>query len=178
MRRRDILAATFVASAVPGLARAQPSAAPGRIGYLHSWSLGRLDDDNALVNSLAFLRKAWRERGFVEGKNVLLRAADGDPSRLPKLARELIDLGVGVLIAVGAPAVQAASQATKTVPIVAIDLVTDPVRAGYAASLSRPGGNITGLFMDQPSMGGKWIELLREAIPGIQRVRLIWNPTT
>ena len=85
---------------------------------------------------------------------------------------------MGALIVVSAPAVQAASRATKTVPIVAIDLETDPVHVGYAASLSRPGGNVTGLFMDLPSLAGKWIQLLREAAPRIRRVALIWDKTT
>jgi putative ABC transport system substrate-binding protein len=79
---------------------------------------------------------------------------------------------------VGAEAVRAASQTTKTTPIVAIDLETDPVRAGYAASLGRPGGNVTGVFLDQPSIAGKWIDLLREAAPGIERLAILWDRGT
>ena len=154
----------------PWAAAAQLKPVPGKIGYLHPVTLANI--------SLAILKGAWRERGYVEGESVFLRSAEGDFSRLPHLVAELIALQVGALIVVGAPAVQAASRATKTVPIVAIDLETDPVHVGYAASLSRPGGNVTGLFMDLPSLAGKWIQLLREAAPRIRRVALIWDKTT
>src|SRR5262245_23612001 len=118
----------------------------------------------------------WRKLGYVEGKTLLLRSAEGDPRRLPELVTELIKLEVGVLVAVGPETVIAASQATTSTPIVAIDLETDPVRSGLAASLSRPGGNVTGLFMDQPSLAGKWLQLLREATPEIERIALVWDP--
>jgi putative tryptophan/tyrosine transport system substrate-binding protein len=82
-----------------------------------------------------------------------------------------------VLIAVGPAAVKVAS-AARAVPVVAIDLETDPVLSGLAASFGRPGGNVTGLFMDQPSLAGKWIDLLREAAPGVDRLAFLWDPTT
>jgi ABC-type uncharacterized transport system substrate-binding protein len=113
-----------------------------------------------------------------EGETVLLRAADGGPRRLPGIAAELIDHGVGVLIVVGAEAVRIVGKAVATTPIVAIDLETDPVRAGFAASFARPGGNVTGLFLDLPVITGKWIELLREVIPDLKRIGLSWDPTT
>ena len=171
MRRRNFIGGTIGTTvARPWAAAAQLKPVPGKIGYLHPVTLAR--------NTLAILKGAWRERGYVEGESVFLRSAEGDSSRLPHLVAELIALQVGALIVVGAPAVQAASRATKTVPIVAIDLETDPVHVGYAASLSRPGGNVTGLFMDLPSLAGKWIQLLREAAPRIRRVALIWDKTT
>jgi putative ABC transport system substrate-binding protein len=92
---------------------------------------------------------------------------------LPELVAELIRHEIGVLIVVGPAAVRAAHR-TSTVPIVAIDLETDPVRSGLIASLDRPGGNLTGLFMDQSSLAGKWIGLLRDAVPQIERVALMW----
>jgi len=95
-----------------------------------------------------------------------------------QLARELVAQGAGVLIVVGAEAVRLASQALPTTPIVAIDLETDPVRAGLAASFARPGGHVTGLFLDMPSLAGKWIDLLREAAPGIERLVLSWDRST
>lgn len=131
MERRAFLGASLGVAMAPGASRAQVPRAPGKIGYLHSVTI---DPKNT---TLVLLRMVWRERGYIEGETVFLRSGDGDPARLPKLVAELIGLGIGVLIPVGAAAVQAASQATKTVPIVAIDLETDPVRAGYAASLSR-----------------------------------------
>ena len=171
MRRRNFIGGTIGTTvARPWAAAAQLKPVPGKIGYLHPVTLAN--------NTLAILKGAWRERGYVEGESVFLRSAEGDSSRLPHLVAELIALQVGALIVVGAPAVQAASRATKTVPIVAIDLETDPVHVGYAASLSRPGGNVTGLFMDLPSLAGKWIQLLREAAPRIRRVALIWDKTT
>ena len=97
---------------------------------------------------------------------------------MPTLVAELIGLGAGVLIVVGPAAIKATAQATKSIPIVAIDLETDPIRAGLAASVSRPGGNVTGLFLDQPSLAGKWLQLLREAAPNIERVALIWDPSS
>src|SRR5262245_33448681 len=118
----------------------------------------------------------WRRLGYVEGKTLLLRSAEGDPRRLPELVTELIKLEVGVLVAVGPETVRAASQATTSTPIVAIDLETDPVRIGLAASFGRPGGNVTGLFVDQPSLAGKSLQLLREATPQIERVAFVWDP--
>src|SRR5262249_61429736 len=116
-----------------------------------------------------------RERGYVEGESVFLRSAEGDSSRLPHLSRN--SSLYKWACSSSWVRLQAANRATKTVPIVAIDLETDPVHAGYAASLSRPGGNVTGLFMDFPSLAGKWIQLLREAAPRIRRVALIWDKT-
>ena len=104
------------------------------------------------------MRPVWQKLGYVEGENLFLRPATEDLSRLPTLVAELVGLGASVLIVAGPAAVKATVQATKTVPIVAIDLETDPVRAGLAASVSRPGGNVTGLFLDQPSLAGKWLQ--------------------
>src|SRR5215510_3611954 len=172
VRRREFMALVGVAAGWPLLAHAQTQRTVGKIGYVHVISLS----DPGV--SLSLLRPIWQELGYVEGETVLLRSAEGDPGRLPQLVAELIDLGVGVLIVVGPAALRAASQVTKSTPIVAIDLETDPVHAGYAASLSRPGGNVTGLFMELPSLAGKWIQLLCEAAPGIRRVALIWDKTT
>ena len=150
--------------------QAQASCTAGKIGYLHPGSTSS--------GSGQILRDAWQRLGYVEGESVLLRFAEGDMGRLPQLAAELIALKVGVLIVAGPQALRAATQATKTLPIVAMDLETDPVRAGFAASFARPGSNVTGLFMDQPALAGKWIELLRAAAPGIERVALLWDPGT
>ena len=169
IERRAALAG-LLAAAAPTVARAQAPRALRKIGYLHPTTIA---PDHA---TLVSLRRAWRELGYVEGETVLLRSAEGDLARLPSLVAELIRLDVGVLIMVGAATVKAASETTATLPIVAIDLETDPVRAGYAGSIARPGRNITGLFMDTASLAGKWIELLREAAPTIDRVALVWDP--
>lgn len=157
---------------VSGIARAQSSRGVRKIGYLHPTTIAPDHD------TLVLLRRAWQALGYVEGETFLLRSAQGDLARVPSLVAELIGLEIGALIVVGAGAVRATSRATTTIPIIAIDLETDPVRAGYAASVARPGGNVTGLFMDMASLAGKWVELLREAVPTIERIVLLWDPTT
>jgi putative ABC transport system substrate-binding protein len=172
MHRRGVI--TGLASLVvgPAVARAQTPHGMGKIGYLNVSTIGPTS------TILPIVRSGWQRLGYVEGETVLLRSAEGDPQRLPELVTELIGLEVGVLIAVGPATVKAASRVTSTTPIVAIDLETDPVRNGLATSIARPGGNVTGLFMDQPSLAGKWIELLREAAPQIERVAFVWDPNT
>ena len=171
MKRRDFIALLGGTATWPFAARPQTKA-PDKIGYLHPVSIG------VQSHTLGILRPVWQKLGYVEGENLFLRSAAEDLSRLPTLVAELVGLGASVLIVAGPAAVKATVQATKTVPIVAIDLETDPVRAGLAASVNRPGGNVTGLFLDQPSLAGKWLQLLREAVPNIERVALIWDPTT
>jgi len=121
-----------------------------------------------------------RDLGYVEGQTIALefRFADGRPEVLPRLAAELIYLNVDVLVAIGPAAVSAARDAAGAIPVVAIDLESDPVQSGWVRSFARPGGNITGLFMDLPGLAGKWLELLREAVPGLARVAGLWDPTT
>jgi putative ABC transport system substrate-binding protein len=97
---------------------------------------------------------------------------------LPRLAAELVQRNVDVIYATGPAALRAAKAATTKIPIVALDLETDPVTTGIVRSLGRPGGNITGLFLDQPILAGKWLELLMEAAPGRRRVGLLWDVTT
>jgi putative ABC transport system substrate-binding protein len=169
--RRRLLqgAAALVAGAAPSWLHAQPRAAH-KIGYLHPRTV------NNPTRSL--LANAWRHLGYVEGDTVLLRSADDDVRRLPGLARELVAQGAGVLIVVGAEALRLVAREITTTPIVAIDLETDPVRSGYATSFAHPGGNVTGLFLDMPSIAGKWIDLLREAAPDIERIALSWDPST
>jgi putative ABC transport system substrate-binding protein len=121
-----------------------------------------------------------RDLGYVEGYTIALefRFAEGRPEVLPRLAAELVHRPVDVLVAVGPVAVSAAREATGTIPIVAVDLESDPVQRGWIRSFARPGGNITGLFMDLPGLTGKWLELLQEAVPGLARVAVLWDPTT
>jgi putative ABC transport system substrate-binding protein len=175
MKRRDWIGAGFGLGLAAAGSAAWPQSAPrptGKIGYLHPRTIAA---NHATLN---ILRPAWQKLGYVEGESVLLRSAEGDARRLPALVNELIAQGAGVLIVVGAVAVRAASQTTQSVPIVAIDLETDPVKAGYAASFARPGGNVTGLFLDQPALAGKWVDLLREAAPDIERIALLWDRGT
>src|SRR5262245_15357290 len=151
--------------------RGQNARAGRKIGFLHPESL------NPVPGTLSVSRSVWLRLGYVEGETVLLRSAEGEGSKLPELVAELIRQEIGVLMVVGPAAVRAAHR-SSTVPIVAIDLETDPVRSGLVASLDRPGGNLTGLFMDQSSLVGKWIGLLRDAVPQIERIALVWDPNS
>ena len=172
MDRRTLIRCVLGLIGAPYLAHAQAPRPGGKIGYL---ALDPISPSNATV---LLLRPAWQRLGYVEGETMLLRSAERDAQRLPQLVAELIALKVGVLIVVGGEAVRIVSQVTKVTPIVALDLETDPVRSGLVASFARPGGNVTGLFMDQPSLAGKWIDLLREAVPTVERVALLWDPGT
>ena len=119
------------------------------------------------------------QHGWIEGKNVAFEYRDGagDPTRLAEPAAELVQLKVDVLLAVGPPAMRAALAAGRDIPIVALDLETDPVASGYAESYSHPGGNLTGLFLDAPQLAGKWLELLKAIVPRLSRVVVLWDPT-
>lgn len=173
--RRTFISSLLGLIGAPYLAQAQAPRPAGKIGYLALDAALTANSNNANV---LLLRPAWQQLGYVEGETMLLRFAEHDAQRLPQLVAELIALNVGVLIVVGGESVRIVSRVTRVPPIVALDLETDPVRAGLAKSFARPGGNVTGLFMDQPSLAGKWIELLREAVPSIERVALLWDPGT
>jgi len=112
------------------------------------------------------------------GLELVVRLADGNLSRLPALATELVNDRVDVIVAAGPPAVQAASGATATTPVIAIDLESDPVAIGFIASLARPGRNITGVFLDFPDFSAKCLQLLIESVPALSGVGVLWDPTT
>lgn len=171
MRRREFL--TLVAAlggGWPQSLRAGPL--NGKIGYLHPVTIS----PSHITFSL--LQREWRRLGYVDGETVFARSGEDDPHLLPKLVGELIDQGVGVLIVVGADAVRAAARVTAAVPIVAIDMETDPVQTGLIGSYARPGGNVTGLFLDMPALATKWIELMREMVPALDRIAFAWQPST
>jgi putative ABC transport system substrate-binding protein len=151
------------------LGGARAEAAP-LVGVLVSTGLQPLD----------YMRQGLRDLGFVEGRNVAFafRSADGNPRDLPGLARHLASLKPAVLFCAGPAAVDAAVHATSSVPIVALDLETDPLRSGLVRSLDSPRTNVTGLFLDQPAITGKWFELLRQVLPKAQRVNLLWDAST
>jgi putative ABC transport system substrate-binding protein len=140
-----------------------------RIGFLS------VTDSASAAAVLEPFRHGLRERGYVEGQTIVLeeRWAEGTLDRLPDLATELVQRKVDVLVAVGAPAAQAAQQATRTIPIVA--LMGDPVETGLVASLAQPGGNLTGVSGQTAEVSGKLLELLKEAVPQASRVAVLWN---
>src|SRR5262245_20867543 len=126
---------------------------------------------NAFVQGL-------REAGYTEGRNIEFqhRSAHGQPELFPKLASELADLKVDRIVARGTWALAAAKNATSTIPIAGIDLETDPVEAGLVASIARPGGNITGMFLDLSELSGKHLQLLKEIIPRTSHVAVLGDP--
>ena len=146
--------------------------------------VGILTADLDLTSSYA--RQWWEpfprtlaDRGWIEGKNVLFefRRLSGEPPQYADGAAELVRLKVDVIWAPGAPMVRAAYSATRTIPIVAWDLTTDPVAEGYVESYARPGRNVTGVFLDAPVFAGKWVELLRTILPRLSSVVVLWDPS-
>jgi len=124
-------------------------------------------------------RQGLRGLGYVEGQNILLeeRWAEGRFDRLRSLAAELNRLNLDVIVTASTPAVRAAQQATKTIPIV-MTLVSDPVEDGLVASLARPGRNVTGLSLMHPELSAKRVALLKEVVPKLSRVAVLWTPST
>lgn len=168
MKRRHLLA---LAGALPFAAQAQ---AMPRVGFLHP---GKVEPGDV---RLAAFAEALANRGFFEGKNVttVLRAANFDQNKLAQFAGELVDSKVDVLFVVGSRTIQEARVRTSTVPIVALDLESDPVSSGYVKSLASPGGNLTGLFFDFAEFSGKWLEIMGELVPGLKNAAVIWDPST
>lgn len=138
--------------------------------------IGFLSPGNATSSPTDAFRQGLRELGYADGQNLVVeyRWADGDTARLPALAAELVRLRVDVLVAANNPAVLAARQATSTIPIV-FAASSDPVGAGLVASLAHPGGNVTGLSLVTPELSGKRLQLLRETLPRLSRVALLWD---
>jgi putative tryptophan/tyrosine transport system substrate-binding protein len=154
----------------PVVTEAQQVAKVPRIGYL---GLNRAASPHL---GEAFLQ-GLRDLGYVEGRNLVIeyRDAEGRFERLPALAAELVALKVDVIFAGGTPQALAVKQATKTIPIVFASL-SDPVSTGLVASLARPGGNVTGLSDLTPELVGKCLEQLKQAVPGVSRAAVLWQP--
>jgi putative tryptophan/tyrosine transport system substrate-binding protein len=124
--------------------------------------------------TLDILRGEMAQHGGISGQDVVVEAIF-DVRELPsRLSKEMVD----VIFATGPESVRAAVQATRSIPIVAFDLETDPVEAGYVASFARPGGNLTGIFLDQPELAGKWLQLITQVAPQVKRVAAVWDPGT
>src|SRR5215813_12439094 len=147
----------------------QPKKIP-RIGYLDPAS------PEASLRRIEALRKGLTELGYVEGKNIVIeyRYGDGKRNRLLTAASELVQSHVDVIVTNSTPGVEAAKNATNKIPII-FATIGDPVRSGFVESLARPGGNITGLTIFAPELGGKRLELLKESFPKITRVAFIWS---
>jgi putative ABC transport system substrate-binding protein len=169
-RRTFMVMLTGGIVAAPLAAEAQQAAKIARIGFLAS----NLAANPHLPEAF---RQGLRDLGYVEGRNVMIeyRDAEGKSERLPALAAELVVLKVDVIVVASTPPALAAKQATKTIPIV-FTAVGDAVTDGLVASLARPGGNITGLSTAGPDLVGKRLEQLKQAVPGVSRVAVLWQP--
>ena len=170
MRRREFITLLGGAAAWVSPARAQE---PRRvIGFLGSSS------SDTFPGAMAAFVQGLKDTGFIEGNNISIewRWAEGQYNRLPSLAAELVSRGVAVIVAWDAPAASAAKAATKTIPIVFVT-GADPVKTGLVDSFSRPGGNLTGVFVLVSMLGPKCLELLRELLPSTSTIALLVNPS-
>jgi ABC-type uncharacterized transport system substrate-binding protein len=133
-----------------------------------------------LPSRVTALRDGLQRLGYREPDNfeLVLRSAGGDPTRMIPLAMELVERKVDVILAVSALAVTAARSATTSTPIVAFDLESDPIGSGLINNFSRPGGQVTGIFFDFPEFSKKWLELLKETMPQLSSVAVLWDPAT
>ena len=173
MRRREFIKAIGGgAVAWPLAARAQPSRELFRVAYLTAGAAGA---QGAPGFERVFV-EALSELGWIKDKNVVVeyRYADNHPERLPDMAAELVHLKVDVIVTAGTLAPLAAKRATATIPIV-MAAAGDPLGSGLVSNLAHPGGNITGLSLMAPDLGGKRLELLKELLPDISKVAVLWN---
>jgi putative ABC transport system substrate-binding protein len=169
MRRRDFI------SAFGGTAVAWPLAARAQQPQ-GTWRIGILASSSAHSPAHVAFRQGLRDLGYIEGQNLTIefRESAGIAGSLPSLAAELVKLRVDVIFASGSEATRAAQRETTDIPIVIVS--SNPVGLGFVASLARPGGNLTGLSLLAPEISGKRLELLKQMVPGIARVALLWNP--
>jgi putative tryptophan/tyrosine transport system substrate-binding protein len=172
MRRREFIALLGAATAWPLTAHAQQPGKMPRIGYLGSSS------PFLEPHYVEAFRQKLRDLGHVDGENIVIeyRWAEGQDDRLPNLATELVRLEPDIIVTTGTPGTLAAMHATKTIPIVMAS-AGDPVGVGLVASLVRPGGNVTGFAILAPELEGKRLEFLKQAVPELSRVAILWNPS-
>jgi ABC-type uncharacterized transport system substrate-binding protein len=174
-RREFITLLGGAAAAWPIAARAQQGERVRRIGVL----MATAETDPESPSRVAAFEQGLAMVGWITGQNVRIHYcwAAGEPTRMQVLARELVDLQPDVILASTTPSTAALMRETRTIPIVFV-VVSDPVGSGFVASIPRPGGNITGFTNIESSLGGKWIQLLKEIAPRVKRVALMFNPET
>jgi putative ABC transport system substrate-binding protein len=176
MRRREFITLIGGAVAIWSLAaRAQRGERMPRVGVF----IGYAESDPEAQSFLKAFVDELQVQGWTNGGNLRIdiRWAGADAARIPALAKELVELKPDVIFCNSTPVTDALVRATKTIPIV-FTIVSDPVGAGFVASLPRPGGNVTGFINVESSMAGKWLELLKEIAPGVKRVAIMFNPET
>jgi putative ABC transport system substrate-binding protein len=175
MRRREFVTLLSGAATWPVAARAQQRDRTRLIGVL----MGYAEDDPAVQSYVPAFRVALAKLGWTEGGNlrIELRWGAGDADRTGTFAKELVELRPDAILGVTTGVVRALARETSTIPIVFANVI-DPIGNGFAASLAHPGGNITGFAVLDSAIGGKWVELLKEIAPRIERVALLFNPAT
>jgi putative ABC transport system substrate-binding protein len=175
MRRREFILTVGAMVALPSAARAQQLDKMRLIGVL----MGFAESDPTAQAWIAAFRDALKKLGWMEGNNfrIELRWGAADPDKIRTFAKELVDLRPDVIFDQTTPVTGALTRETHTIPIVFV-YVADPIGSGFAPSLARPGGNITGFTYLEPTMGGKWVGLLKEAAPLTAHVAVLFNPAT
>jgi putative ABC transport system substrate-binding protein len=172
-RRAFLAILTSALTATPLAAKAQQTTKIPLVGVLNTGAGPR----STTVDST---RQGLRDLGYVEGQTIAfdVRFVGMKLEALPGSAVDLVRRRVDVIVVSGPAGIRAVRDATSTIPIVALDLESDPIKAGFAKSLAQPGGNLTGCWLDQPGLTGKWLELIEEAAPGTRRVAVLRDPTT
>ena len=152
---------------------AAPLAAEAQSGRVYRIGITVASD----INYMAF-QQGLRDAGWVPGQNPTIerRSVGGERDRVADMVSEIVALKVDVILATAPWTIRSFQKATSTIPIVGLDLESDPVASGFVASLARPGGNLTGIFLDLPELSGKQLQLLKETVPGLQRVGVLWEP--
>jgi putative tryptophan/tyrosine transport system substrate-binding protein len=172
-RRKFIAAVGGTAFAWPLAAHAQQHPKALQVGFLYPGV------ETAVPSRVAAVLSGLQAAGLRESDQiaVVVRATGGDPGKLKTMAADLVERKVDVIMPVTSAALRAVIAATATIPIVAGDFESDPVAAGFVASIARPGGNVTGVFLDFPEFSGKWLEFLKQVLPQVTRVAVFWDPT-
>jgi putative tryptophan/tyrosine transport system substrate-binding protein len=173
MKRRVFTRLLAGAALLPSAAYAQRNPEAPKVGYVYTGA------KELAASRIGAIVDGLRASGFAPQQvELVVRITEGDPTRMAPMIDEVMAKNVTVFIANGPVVLQAARAITRERPIVAIDFESDPVAAGYVANIARPGGNVTGVFLDFPNFAGKWIELLLECLPKLSRIALMWDPPT
>jgi putative tryptophan/tyrosine transport system substrate-binding protein len=173
MRLIGLAVALALSLCLAPLGEAQQTGKVYRIGVLYPGA-----DNSLFRTNFDGFRQALSEAGYVDGRNLVFEVRFGDGRALVPVAAELTKLHPDLILAVARPGVTAMQAATSTISVVALDLESDPVASGFVKTIPRPGGNLTGVFMDFPELSGKWLELLKTSVPALARVAVLWDPAT
>ena len=177
MNRRDTVIALAALGTAPLAAHAQPVRKIPVIGFLTPGFAENIAAANTVYGAL---RAGLRTSGLIEGETIRIegRWAQGKPETLPGFAQELVQLKADIIVAVSLPAIMAAKAASADVPIIATDLQIDPVASGLVATLAKPGGNLTGFFLNHAELAAKWLQLVKDIAPGARRIAALWDANT